>query len=103
MASKLLIIKTVRPSIDVPFFSQESAVKAAVQAENIPVVVGERGFKNGLVKIRTLLFPSQAAYEQWSASANIATARANKAAYNEAHGHTEHTKEVDMPNFAPLA
>lgn len=103
MASKLIIVKTVRQSTDVPFFAQDPAVKAAAQAENIPVVVGERVFKNGLVKLRTLLFPSVAAHEQWTTSATMITARANKTAYNEANGHVETSKEVNFTNFAPLA
>jgi hypothetical protein len=78
-------------------------VKTAAQAENIPVVVGERTFSESLIKLRTLFFPTISAYNQWATSTVIATARANKAAYDEAHGIVETVKEVDLPGYAPLA
>jgi hypothetical protein len=103
MASKLVIIKSVRPSIDVPFFTQSAEAKASVQAEEIPVAAGERTFKQGLVKLRTLFFPTLAGYNQWATSSTVATTRAAKAAHDEANGIVETIKEVDLPGYSPLA
>ena len=102
MASKLVILKQVRPSIDVPFFTQSAEAKATVAAEEIVVVAGERTTGHGLIKLRTLFFPYKAAYDAWVASSAISAVHAAKATHNAAHNIVETQHEVDMPKYNPF-
>ncbi|CAB4241770.1 hypothetical protein UFOVP71_308 [uncultured Caudovirales phage] len=103
MASKLVILKQVRPSVDVPFFTQSAEAKASVAAENITVVAGERTIGNGLIKLRTLFFPFTGAYDAWVASSAVAAIHAAKAAHNATNNIVESQHEVDMPKYNPYA
>lgn len=103
MASKLLILKQVRPSIDVPFFAQSVEEKASVAAEELVVVSGERTVGKGLIKLRTLFFPYTGAYDAWVASSAVAAVHAAKATHNAANNIVETQHEVDMPKYNPFA
>lgn len=101
MAAKLVIIKQKRPSTDVAFFVASAETKAAIAAlPNVKGVVGERNFKGGLTKIRTLFFPTVELYDAWAADATIQAAVAERAAFNEANGITETQRVIDMPNLS---
>lgn len=100
MAAKLVIIKQKRESADVAFFSASEAQKAAVAADTtVKAVTGERHFKGGLTKIRTLFFPTVELFDAWVASEAVQAAHADRAAYNEANGIVESQRVIDMPNL----
>lgn len=100
MAAKLVIIKSKRESIDVPFFATSAEQKATIAAQaDVKAVAAERNFKAGLTKIRTLFFPTVELYDAWVANAPIAEIQAAKAAYNAANGITETQRVIDMPNL----
>lgn len=100
MAAKLVIIKQKRESVDVAFFATSEAQKAAISADTaVKAVAGERNFKNGLTKIRTLFFPSVELFDAWVASAAVQSAKAARAEYNAANGITESERVIDMPNL----
>lgn len=100
MAAKLVIIKQKRESADVAFFAASAEQKAAIAADtSVKAVAGERNFKGGLTKIRTLFFPSVELFDAWAASEVVTAAKAARAAYNEANGITESERVIDMPNL----
>ena len=99
MAAKLVIIKQKRESTDVAFFAASAETKAAVQAAGLKGIVGERNFKGGLTKIRTLFFPTVELFDAWAADATVQAAHAERAAFNEANGITETQRVIDMPNL----
>lgn len=100
MAAKLVIIKQKRASTDVPFFAASEAQKAAVAADTtVKAVTGERHFKGGLTKVRTIFFPSVELFDAWQASSAVQAAHAARAAHNEANGITESQRVIDMPNL----
>ncbi len=103
MGAKLVIIKQVRASTDVPFFTrnvdQRKADAAGLKQEGIRATVGERNFKGGLKKVRTVFLPTTEIYEKWKASQTLAGINAERAAYNEANGIKERMIEIDLPNY----
>jgi hypothetical protein len=100
MAAKLVIIKQKRASTDVAFFAASAEQKAAVSADtSVRGVAGERNFKGGLTKIRTIFFPSVELFDAWAASDAVQAAKAARSAYNAANGITEHERVIDMPNL----
>jgi hypothetical protein len=103
MASKLMIVKQSRPSVDVPFYTQPVDTKAALKLIPIPMVSGERNIDGGLKKIRTLFFANPAAFTAWEANQMIQDSIAARTAYNLANGITQETHVVDMPNYNPFA
>lgn len=102
MASKLLVIKQTRPSLDVPFYSPTAENKAAMRAEPLPIVAGERNIASGLKKIRTLFFTNAQAFTDWQASELMQSNIAERAAYNAANGIIEEQHVVDMPQYNPF-
>ena len=100
MAAKLVIIKQKRESADTAFFTSSTEQKAAVTADiSVRAVAGERNFKGGLTKIRTLFFPSVELYDAWVASEAASSIRTARAAHNAANGITESERVIDMPNL----
>ena len=69
MAAKLVIVKQKRETTDVEFFTATEEMKAAVTADTtVRGIAGERNFKGGLTKIRTIFFPTVELYDAWVAS-----------------------------------
>lgn len=99
MAAKLVIIKQVRPSLDVPFYSTSQETKQAIKATGIAATVGERNFRRGFKKVRTLFFPTVELYEAWASNATVAESIAARQAYNKANGIVERKTVVDLPNY----
>jgi len=102
MASKLMIIKQTRPSLDVEFFVQPEETKTAVRAELLPIIAGERNIDSGLKKIRTLLFTNTQSFADWQASEVIQASVTARNAYNTANGIATEIHTVDMPNYNPF-
>lgn len=99
MAAKLVIIKQKRPSVDVQFFSSTTEQKAALTATNISAVAGERNFKGGLTKIRTIFFPTVELFDAWQANDVASALTAERSAYNASNEITESQRIIDMPNL----
>jgi hypothetical protein len=99
MACKLVIMKQKRADISTPFYQLTSEQKTALEAQPGAVVVGERNISYGLVKIRTLFFPSLDHYDQWANNSVIQSVIGSRDAYNNAHGIQYVTEVVDLPSF----
>jgi len=99
MAAKLVIIKQKRASADVSFYIPTTEVRAAATAAPVIAVAGERNIGNGLVKIRTLFFPSPERFAEWETNQAVQNLIAARQAYNTANGITEKVTVIDMPNF----
>jgi phosphoserine aminotransferase len=100
MAAKLVIIKQKRETADVEFFATSAEQKAALAAlTDVKAVAGERNFKGGLIKIRTLFFPTVELFDAWTVNETVAGVRAQRVAYNAANGITESERVIDMPNL----
>lgn len=102
MASKLMIIKLTRPSLDVPFFAVSESQRASLRAELLPIVAGERNIDGGLKKVRTLLFTTAQSFADWEASEVIQASITARNAYNAANGIITEIHTVDMPNYNPF-
>lgn len=103
MASKLMVVKQTRASVDVPFYVTPAEQKAVIQAAPLPVITGERNVQQGLKKIRTVFFLSEQAYADWLANTTIQESIAARDAYNAANGITTDIRIVDLPGFNPFA
>ena len=103
MASKLLIIKSTRPSLDVPFWIASDETKAAMQALPLPIIIGERNIDSGLKKIRTLFFANLNAFTEWSATSIVQTNIVDRETHNAANGIVEEFHVVELPNYNPFA
>jgi hypothetical protein len=99
MACKLVVIKQKRPSLNVPFFVASEAQKTA-STTGIVGVTGQRNINNGLNNVRTIFFPSAERFAEWEANTGVKTLQTARAAYNTAHGITEHTIVIDLPNLS---
>lgn len=100
MAAKLVIIKQKRETADVAFFAPSVEQKASLAAlTDVKAVVGERNFKGGLTKIRTLFFPTVELFDAWKANETVAAVKADRDAYNTANGITESERVIDFPNL----
>lgn len=99
MAAKLVIVKQKRASTDVAFFTAPTDLKASAMASGTVAVTGERNIGNGLVKIRTVFFPSQERFAEWEANQAVQTLIAARTAYNTANNIAEKVTVIDMPNF----
>jgi hypothetical protein len=102
MASKLMVIKQTRPSLDVDFFTPTAEAKAAMRAEPLPIIAGERNIAGGLKKLRTLLFTTAQSFADWQASESVQANIAARDAYNAANGITTEIHTVDMPGYNPF-
>ena len=102
MASKLLVIKQTRPSLDVAFYAAPAETKAAMQAEALPIIAGERNIDGGLKKIRTLLFTTAQSFTDWQASNVMQSNIAARDAYNAANGIITEIHTVEMPGYNPF-
>lgn len=100
MAAKLVIQKQKRESTEVAFFTTTAEQKASIAAlTDVKAVVGERNFKGGLTKIRTIFFPTVELFDAWQANETVNGIKAQRSAYNEANGITESERVIDMPNL----
>jgi len=103
MASKLLIIKSTRPSLDVPFWTASDEAKAAMQAVPLPIIIGERNIDGALKKVRTLFFATPHAFTEWSATPIVQTSIAEREAHNAANGIVEEFHVVELADYDPFA
>lgn len=99
MPCQLLIIKQVRPNNNVPFYAAPESVKSALRTYGPPAVVGERNFADGLVRIRTLLFPTEADYQNWLANPVTSMNVKDRMAYNTKHGIRETHNTMIMQDY----
>jgi hypothetical protein len=99
MACKLVVVKQKRPNLNVPFFVASDAQKTASTA-GIVGVTAQRNINNGLNQIRTVFFPNPERFAEWEASAGVKSMKDARAAYNAAHGITESTVVIDLPNLS---
>ena len=97
-----MVIKLTRPSLDVEFYTPTVETKAALRAEPLPIVAGERNIDGGLKKLRTLLFTTAQSFIDWQASELVQANNAARDAYNAAHGIVTEIHTVDMPNYNPF-
>jgi hypothetical protein len=102
MASKLMVIKQTRPSLDVEFYTAPAETKASMRAELLPIIAGERNIDGGLKKIRTLFFTTAQSFADWQASEVMQASVTARNAHNTANGITTEIHTVDMPNYNPF-
>jgi hypothetical protein len=102
MASKLMVIKQTRPSLDVEFYTPAAEAKAAMRAEPLPIISGERNIDGGLKKLRTLLFTTAQSFIDWQASELIQANITARDAYNAANGIVTEIHTVEMPGYNPF-
>lgn len=102
MASKLLVIKQTRPSLDVEFYTPPAESKVAMRSEPLPIIAGERNIAGGLKKIRTLFFTTAQSFTDWQASEVMQANIAAREAYNAANGIVTEIHTVDMPGYNPF-
>lgn len=102
MASKLMVIKQTRPSVDVAFYSAPAESKASMRAELLPIIAGERNIDGGKKKVRTLLFTTAQSFTDWQASEVIQASITARNAYNAANGIVTEFHTIDMPNYNPF-
>lgn len=99
MSCQLLIIKQVRPNVDVPFYAAPESVKNALRTYGPPAVVGERNFTNGLIRIRTLLFPTMEDYQNWLSNPVTSMNVRDRMAYNDANGIRETHNTIGLQDY----
>jgi len=99
MACQLLIIKQVRPNTNVSFYAAPESVKNALRTYGPPAVVGERNFANGLVRIRTLLFPTVKDYQNWLSNPVTSMNVKDRMAYNDTNGIRETHNTISMADY----
>lgn len=99
MPCQLLIIKQIRPNTTVVFYAAPEAVKAALRTYGPPAVVGERNFADGLVRVRTLLFPTVGDYQNWVSNPVTSLNLKDRLEYNTKHGIVEEHKVVELPDY----
>ncbi len=97
MPCQLLVMKQIRPNKNIPFYSAPEFVKEALRTYGPPALVGERNFTDGLVRVRSLLFPSTADYENWLSNPVTTTNVKERFKYNERNGivETHQVFEID--------
>jgi len=99
MAAKLVIIKQIRSSLDIPFFRLDDTQKQSLKDAGTVATVGERLFARGFKKVRTLFFPTVELYDAWEANASIQSLTAARAAYNTEKGIVERKVVIDLPGY----
>ncbi len=102
MASKLMVIKQTRPSLDVAFYTVPAEAKASMRSEPLPIIAGERNIAGGLKKIRTLFFTTAQSFTDWQASEVMQGNVAARDAHNAANGIVTEIHMVDMPGYNPF-
>jgi hypothetical protein len=102
MASKLMVIKQTRPSLDVPFYSAPAESKTAMRAELLPIIAGERNIDGGLKKVRTLLFTTAQSVTDWENSAAIQAVVTARNTHNAANGIITEIHTIEMPSYNPF-
>lgn len=96
-------MKQIRPNKDVSFYSAPDFVKEALRTYGPPAVVGERNFSDGLIRVRTLLFPSMEDYQNWLVNPVTANNVKDRMAYNNKYGIVETHHVFETPNFDILS
>ncbi len=86
----------VRSTVDTPFYNTPEHLKVDMRKYGPPAVVGERNLSNGLVRIRMLLFPTIAEYENWLINPVILANNNSRADHNKKHGITESRRVFDL-------
>lgn len=99
MPGQLLVMKQIRPNDKVSFYSAPDFVKEALRTYGPPAVVGERNFTDGLVRVRTLLFPTSEDYQNWLNNPVTSGNVKDRFAYNKEHGIVEIHKVFDISDF----
>ena len=99
MACKLVIIKQKRADTSTSFFVLTAENKTALEAQPSATVIGERNIGEGLIKIRTLFFPSPERYAEWQTNATIQATIATRDTYNTANGITTSNTVIDLPDY----
>lgn len=99
MPCQLLVMKQIRPDSNVPFYSAPDFVKEALRTYGPPALVGERNFANGLVRVRSLLFPTSADYENWLTNPVTVSNVNDRLKYNEKHGIKETHHVIEVPGL----
>ena len=99
MACQLLIIKQIRPNESVHFYTAPEMVKAALRTYGPPAVVGERNFSNGLVRVRSLLFPTKEDYNNWLSNPVTALNVKDRMEYNNRKGIREEHCVVELLDY----
>lgn len=92
-------MKQIRPSTKVAFYSAPEFVKEALRTYGPPALVGERNFTDGLVRVRSLLFPTRADYENWLTNPVTAANVKDRFKYNEKNGITETHHVFEIPGL----
>ena len=89
-------MKQIRPNTDIQFYAANETAKVALRTYGPPAVVGERNLSDGLVRIRTLLFPTAIEYENWLVNPVVQANVNDRAAYNKQHGisETHHVRDI---------
>ena len=89
-------MKQIRPNINIPFYAANETAKVALRTYGPPAVVGERNLSDGLVRIRTLLFPTEVEYANWLVNPVIQANVNDRATYNKQHGISEihHVRDI---------
>jgi hypothetical protein len=99
MSCQLLIIKQVRPNVNVQFYAAPESVKAALRTYGPPAVVGERNFANGLIRVRTLLFPTVEDYQNWLSNPVTSMNVKDRMTYNEKNGICETHNAIGLEDY----
>jgi hypothetical protein len=99
MSCQLLIIKQVRPNVNVPFYTAPESVKSALRTYGPPAVVGERNFADGLIRIRTLLFPSVEDYQNWLSNPVTSLNVKDRMIYNNKNGIRETHNAIGLEDY----
>jgi hypothetical protein len=103
MPGQLLVMKQIRPNAKVAFYSAPDFVKEALRTYGPPAVVGERNFADGLVRVRTLLFPTVEDYQNWLTNPVTSGNVKDRFAYNKEHGIIEIHKVFSTGDFDILS
>jgi hypothetical protein len=99
MPCQLLIIKQVRPNVSIPFYTASETVKNALRTYGPPAVVGERNFTDGLIRIRTLLFPTMEDYQNWLSNPVTSLNVKDRMIYNEKNGIRETHNTIGLLDY----
>lgn len=99
MPCQLLVMKQIRPNTKVAFYSAPEFVKEALRTYGPPALVGERNFTDGLVRVRSLLFPTTADYENWLSNPVTSSNVKDRFTYNEKHGIVETHHVFEIPGL----
>jgi hypothetical protein len=99
MPCQLLVMKQIRPNTKVSFYQAPEFVKEALRTYGPPALVGERNFNDGLVRVRSLLFPTDADYQNWLTNPVTVSNVKDRLDYNKKHGILETHHVFEIPNL----